>query len=190
LSSFGNRRPTFAVLYRSLGSYQDVRNERLQQKIGDLFEHRYLFVTHHLTSAQRRPLQQITRGLPELRTLREIMDKVYRLFDRRCRTDTALAKLAKLRGRVRRFRKVGKTLGKLFSPNLEKALTFLDDSLLPATSNAVERGNRHHRRIQKRIYRVRTRKHVHSRIAVDMFRDAGFTDRFETIQALCHARVG
>ena len=76
----------------------------------------------------------------QLRTLREIMDEVYRLFDRRCRTDTALTKLAKLRMRVRRFRKVGKTLSKLFSPNLEKALTFLDDSLLPATSNAVERG--------------------------------------------------
>ena len=66
------------------------------------------------------------------------MDEVYRLFDRRCRTDTALSKLAELRKRVRRFRKVGKTLGKLFSPNLDKALTFLDDSLLPATSNAVE----------------------------------------------------
>jgi hypothetical protein len=62
-----------------------------------------------------------------LRTLREIMDEVYRLFDRRCRTDTALAKLAKLRMRVRRFRKVGKTLSKLFSPNREEAPTFLDD---------------------------------------------------------------
>jgi hypothetical protein len=87
------------------------------------------------------------------RALREIMDEVYRLFDRRCRTDTALAKLAKLRMRVRRFRKVGKTLSKLFSPNLEKALTFLDDSLLPATSNAIERGNRRHRKMQKTVSR-------------------------------------
>jgi hypothetical protein len=166
------------------------RNERLQQKIGDLFEHRYLFVMHHLTSAQRRTLQQITRGLPELRTLREIMDEVYRLFDRRCRTDTALAKLAKLRKRVRRFRKIGKALGKLFSPNLEKALTFLDDSLLPSTSNAVERGNRRHRRMQKRIYRVRTREHIHGRIALDMLRDARFADRFDTTQTLHHARAG
>jgi hypothetical protein len=37
---------------------------------------------------------------------------------------------------------VGETLKKLLSPTLAKALTFLDDTLLPATSNAVERGNR------------------------------------------------
>jgi hypothetical protein len=76
-----------------------------------------------------------------------IMDETYRLFDRRCCTATALAKLSQLRRRVRRYRKLGKCLDKLHSPNLEKALTFLDDKLLPATSNAVERGNRRHRKM-------------------------------------------
>ncbi|MBI3950126.1 MAG: hypothetical protein HY314_06695 [Acidobacteria bacterium] len=38
------------------------------------------------------------------------MDQVYRLFDRRCRMDTASAKLAKLRRRVGRLKPVGKTL--------------------------------------------------------------------------------
>ena len=166
------------------------RNERLQKKIGDLFEHRHLLVAHHLTPAERRTLGRITRGLPQLRTLREIMDEVYRLFDRRCRTDTALAKLAKLRTRVRRFRQVGKTLSKLFSPNLEKALTFLDDSLLPATSNAVERGNRRHRKMQKTVYRVRTQQHIHARIAIDMLRDAQATGRVDTTHTLHHARAG
>lgn len=166
------------------------RNERLQAKIGELFEHRHLFVAHHLTPAERRTLQRITRGLPHLRTLREIMNEVYRLFDRRCRTYTALAKLAKLRNRVRRFRKVGKTLSKLFSPNLEKALIFLDDSLLPATSNAVERGNRRHRKMQKTVYRVRTQQHIHARIAIDMLRDAQASGRFDTTHTLHHARSG
>jgi len=166
------------------------QNDRLQRKIGDLFEHRHLFVAHYPTPAERRTVQRITRGLPHLRTLREIMDEVYRLFDRRCRTHTALAKLAKLRMRVRRFRKVGKTLSKLFSPNLEKALTFLDDSLLPATSNAVERGNRRHRKMQKTDYRVRTQQHIHARIAIDMLRDAQATGRFDTTQNLHHARAG
>jgi hypothetical protein len=165
-------------------------NDRLQRKIGDLFDHRHLFVAHHLTPAERRTVQRITRGLPHLRTLREIMDEVYRLFDRRCRTHTALAKLAKLRMRVRRFRKVGKTLSKLFSPNLEKALTFLDDSLLPATSNAVERGNRRHRKMQKTVYRVRTQQHIHARIAIDMLRDAQANRRFDTTHTLHHARAG
>ena len=87
-----------------------------------------------------------------------IMDEVYRLFDRRCRTDTALEKLAPLRRRVRRFKAVGQTLQKLFSAGLEKALTFLDDRLLGSTSNAVERGNRRHRKMQKTVYRVRTQR--------------------------------
>jgi hypothetical protein len=69
------------------------------------------------------------------------MEEVYRLFDRRCRTDTALAKLAKLRHRDRRFKQVSNILSKLESPNLDKALTFLDDKLLPSTSNAVEQGD-------------------------------------------------
>ena len=49
---------------------------------------------------------------------------------------------------------MGATLKKLFSPTLEKALTFLDDKLLPSTSNAVERGNRRYRKMQKSVYRV------------------------------------
>lgn len=162
---------------------------RLQQKIADLFEHRYLFVQHQLTPAERKTLQRITRGLPHLRVLREIMDQVYGLFDRRCRTDTALAKLAQLRCRVRRFQKVGKTLQKLFSPNLEKALTFLDDKCLPSTSNAVERGNRRHRKMQKTVYRVRTQPHLSARIAIDMLRDARAQSRHDTTCTLHHARA-
>lgn len=158
--------------------------KRLQQKIADLFEHRYLFVQHDLTVVQRRSLRKITRGLPQLRTLRDIMEEVYRLFDRRCRTDTALAKLAKLRRRVRRFKAVGKILSKLQSPNLEKALTFLDDKLLPSTSNAVERGNRRHRKMQKAVYRVRTQEHIHDRIALDMLRDSQKDGRTATIKVL------
>ena len=92
------------------------RRERLQRKIADLFEHRYLCVRHTLTPAQRRTWHRITRSLPALRTLRDLMEEVYRLFDRRCRTDTALAKLAKFRQWVRRFNEVGQILSKLHSP--------------------------------------------------------------------------
>ena len=166
----------------------DRRNRRLQQKIGDLFEYKNLFVARTLTPAQRRILNRITRGLPQLRTLRQIVEEVYRLFDRRCRMETALAKLAKLR--VRRFQAVGKTLSKLFSSNLEKALTFLDDKLLPATSNAVERGNRRHRKMQKTVYRVRTHAHIKARIAIDMLRAAQVLGRSQTTRSLHYARDG
>ena len=135
-------------------------------------------------------LRRITRGLPHLRTLRQIVDEVYRLFDRRCRTDTALAKLARLRRRVSQFKTLAGTLKKLFSPNLDKALTFLDDSLLPATSNAVERGNRRHRKMQKTVYRVRTRTDISQRIAADMLRDAQAQSRLLTTETLHYARAG
>jgi hypothetical protein len=162
---------------------------RLQQKIADLFAYRYLLVQHDLTPAERRTLRHITRGLPSLRTLRAIMEEVYRLFDRRCRMDTALAKLATLRQRVRRCKHVGKVLRKLQSPNLDKALTFLDDKLLPSTSNAVERGNRRHRKMQKTVYRVRTQEHISNRIALDMLRDSRKAGRLETLHLLHHKRA-
>jgi hypothetical protein len=67
--------------------------QRLPAKISDLYTDRYLFVRRHLTPAQGRRLQHITRGLPQLGTLRQLMHEIYGLFDRRCRTATALAKL-------------------------------------------------------------------------------------------------
>ena len=157
-----------------------ARKKRIERKITDLFDHRHLFVQRHRTAAEQKTLLRITRGLPTLRTLRQIMDQAYRLFDRRCRTETALAKLAQLRRRVARFKALRQTLGKLFSPNLQKALTFLDDSLLPATSNAVERGNRRHRKMQKTVYRVRTQQTISRRIALDMHRDHQAPARHQT----------
>jgi hypothetical protein len=182
--ALGRGRPSSAAARKAARD-----RKRIEQKVGDLFEHRYLFVQHVLTPAQRRTLMRITRGRPELRILRDIMDEVYRLFDRRCRSDTALEKLARLRRRVRRFKWIGKTLQKLFSPNLEKALTFLDDKLLPSTSNAVERGNRRHRKMQKTVYRVRTKSHISSRIALDMEREERTQQRDQTTHALHAARA-
>ncbi len=165
------------------------RKKRIEQKVGDLFTHRHLFVQRRLSPTERRKLTRITRGLPQLRTLRSIMEEVYRLFDRRCRTDTALDKLAGLRRRVRRFRAVGQTLQKLFSANLEKALTFLDDRLLGATSNAVERGNRRFRKMQKTVYRVRTKGHLIGRIAMDLLRESQADGRAKTTKTLHRARA-
>jgi len=164
--------------------------KRLEAKIADLFEHRHLFVQHHCTPAEARTLLRISRGQPALRTLRQIMDEVYRLFDRRCRTDTALRKLARLRSRVRRFKTIGRKLQKLFSPSVAKALTFLDEDLLPSTSNAVERGNRRHRKMQKTVYRVRAINILRGRIAMDMLRDAQAEDRAQTSTQLHLSRAG
>ena len=98
------------------------------------------------------------------------MEEVYRLFDRRCRMATALAKLEQLRARLRRFGRLRKVLKKLLAPGLEKALVFLDERLLGATSNAVERGNRRYRKMQKTVYRVRTQRAIEGRLALDLLR--------------------
>jgi hypothetical protein len=184
LPKIGRGRPTAAT------RRQAARKKRRAARIAELFEHRHLFVRHHLTPAQRQTLHRITRGQPALRTLRQIVDEVYRLFDRRCRSDTALAKLAQLRRRVRRFAGLRQALRKLFAPTLEKALIFLDNALLPATSNAVERGNRRHRQMQKRVYRVRTAPLLRGRIAVDMLRDAQAHGRGQTTRLLHEVRSG
>ena len=104
--------------------------------------------------------------------------------------DLPRPKLARLRRRIRRFVALRDRLKKLCSPNLEKALTFLDDSLLPATSNAVERTNRRHHKMQKSIYRVRTRDHISQRIAVDMQRDEYIIGLKKTINTLHRSRSG
>jgi hypothetical protein len=156
--------------------------------VAELFEHRYLFVRHHLSPAQQKQLRKLTYGRLELRTLRKIMEEVYRLFDRRCKTQTGLKKLQRLRKRVRRFKKLGKSLDKLQSPTLEKALEFLDDKLLGATSNAVERANRRFRKAQNSIYSVRTKAHLEQRLALDMHREQRAGKRAGSLKTLHHAR--
>jgi hypothetical protein len=165
-------------------------SKAIQRKVRDLFQDRYLFVRRRLKASERKRLLYITRGLPPLRKLRELMEQVYALFDRRCRTQTALDKLTKWRQRLNRFKHLGETLKKRYSPTLEKALTFLDDNLLPSTSNAVERGNRRYRKMQKSIYSVRTHEQIQARIALDMWREAQGEGRQQTLQALHEARAG
>ena len=166
------------------------QKKRLAQQRVDLYTYRHLCVQRHLSQSERKQWWRITRGCPQLRSLRELMAQVYALFDRRCRTQTALNKLDSLRRRLLRFSPLGETLKKLCSPTLEKALTFLDDKLLPSTSNAVERGNRRYRKMQKQVYRVRTQEQIRTRVALDMWREAQAEGRQETLASLHQARAG
>ena len=77
---------------------------------------------------------------------------------------------------------------KLFAPGLEKALVFLDDRLLPSTSNAVERGNRRFRKAQKSIYSARTKQHLEQRLALDLHREQHAGKRACSMKALHQAR--
>jgi phage tail protein X len=164
--------------------------KRLETQRAALCSSRYLFVQRHLNKTERKTLWRVSRGLPQLQALRAIMEQVYALFDRRCRTQTALAKLAKLRRRVQRFPSLRDALKKLFAPTLDKALTFLDETLLPATSNAVERGHRRYRKRQNQVYRVRTQAQIRARLALDMWREAHAEGRQHTLASLHRARAG
>jgi hypothetical protein len=117
------------------------------------------------------------------------MDQVYALVERRGRPPTALATLAPLRRRRLRFPQVGKTRKKLVAPTLDKALTFLDDPLLPSTSHAVERGTRRSRTMHKPVYRVRTQAQISARLALDMGREAQGAGRRHTLHTLHAARA-
>jgi hypothetical protein len=118
------------------------------------------------------------------------MEQGYAFLDRRCRPQTARATLAKLRRRVQRFPALRDALQKLLAPTLDKALTLRDETLLPATSHAVERGNRRYRKRQKQGYRVRTQAQIRARLALDMWREAHAEGRQQTLAALHRARAG
>ena len=59
------------------------KNKVIQEQISELFQDRYLFVKRGLKASERKRFMHITRGLPQLRKLRELMEQVYALFDRR-----------------------------------------------------------------------------------------------------------
>lgn len=52
------------------------QSKQLQEKIRGLFQDRFLFVTRRLKPSERKRLVHITRGLPQLHKLREIMDHI------------------------------------------------------------------------------------------------------------------
>jgi hypothetical protein len=118
------------------------------------------------------------------------MEPSYALFDRRCRAPRALEKLKELRHWGKRCTWLGDTLHKGCSPTLDKALTCLDDQLLPATSHAVARGNRRHRARQKSVYRVRGHVSLEGRLALDLMRESRAANRDRTTQVLHQTRRG
>ena len=168
---------------------QSRKATRQQQQVSKLFEHRYLFVQHRLTADQKTTLQRITPGwhtsplaadhgggLPIVRPPLPDGD--------------GAGSTGSATGTREPVQAAGPGSGQAFQPELGEGVTFLDDKLLPATSNAVERSNRRYRKAQKSIYSVRTAEHIRQRIALDMQRDQQAPDRAQTTKALHQARSG
>ena len=51
------------------------KKKRWEQKSADLYKHRHLFVKHFWSKRDRKTFGSITRGFPQLRKLREIMER-------------------------------------------------------------------------------------------------------------------
>jgi hypothetical protein len=103
---------------------------------------------------------------------------------------TALAKLEQLRARLRRFGWLRKVPKKLLAPGLEKALVFLDERLLGATSNAVERGNRRYRSLNPHLGFLRERRRrslEHHHPAANFTREG--LSHGNLLSARCYQRV-
>jgi hypothetical protein len=91
---------------------------------------------------------------------------------------------------LRRFKDPRVVLKKLLSSHLEKALVFLGERFLGATSNAVERANRRYRKMQRTVYRVRTLRAIEGRFALDLLRESNAQRRTETTNTLLTATGG
>jgi hypothetical protein len=80
-------------------------------------------------------------------------------------------------------------LKKLFAPGLEQVLVFRDERLLRATSNAVKRGNRRYRKMQKTVDWGWTRRTIEGRPALDLLRERPARGRAETTRSLHKTRA-
>jgi hypothetical protein len=69
-----------------------------------------------------------------------------------------------------------------------RALEFLADQLLGATSNAVERSKRRFRKAQKSIYNARTKPHLEERLSLELNRELQTAKRTRTRKTLHDAR--
>ena len=125
--------------------------KRLTEQCAALFTHRYLFVQRHLSKTERKTLGRISRRVAPVTcaacdpgTGVCVVRSALSAPDRPRQAGPVAA------ARPAVHRPLSDTLKKKrFAPTLEKALTLLDDKLLPSTSNAVERANRRYRQIPK-----------------------------------------
>ncbi|MFO0889890.1 MAG: hypothetical protein U0790_12205 [Isosphaeraceae bacterium] len=84
------------------------------------FEHRHLFVRKKLTAAEGRTLRR-SREARSNANLRSIMDEVYRLFDTPLPGGYGPGPAGEATRLGASFKRIGRALEKLYTPNLEKA---------------------------------------------------------------------
>jgi len=161
-----------------------IKAER--ERLLDLYRHRYTLVAREPEPQELMELMALLQGYPEIASVGDLMQQVYGLYD--CASShEALGHLAVIRGQAQSLPQGALTtalLSALNGPCIEKSLVFLDHPRLPSTSNAVERSNRRHRKMQKSVYRVRVRRQIERRVALDLLREERALGREECLMAL------
>ena len=148
-----------------------ARQKRIEQKVGELFGACYLFVQRRLSPSERATLQRIAAagrncaacaadggGLPVVRSTVPDGDGV--------------GQVGTAPGTVTAVRPAAEGAQEAAGAGVGEGAVFLDERLLGAMSNAVERGNRRYRKMQKTVYRVRTQRAIEGRLALDLLRSS------------------
>ena len=127
---------------------------------------------------------------PKVAGLRDLVQDVYRMYDSTGRSE-AVDRLGDIRAKAAALPAESSKalLSALNGPCIEKSLVFRDDRDLPSTSNAVERGNRRHRKMQKSVYRVRAKRQLERRLAMDLLREQRAVGREEVMLTLHEMRA-
>jgi Transposase len=160
------RKPRRGRLSKAQKRARSRRGATKKEQAHFIWKHRHLIVTRpeHLSGRERRWLSQMFKDLPELRTLRRFVLKVYGLFDPDISPHQAKCRRAAL----------AQTPEFLADPDLAKALAMLSadkfDKMIahlqsPAgqrvrTNNHVERTNRRLRYFEKVRYKWRRRRTI------------------------------
>ena len=142
------------------------RGLTVKDKANFVFKHRYLIVTRrdNLSEKQQQDLATMLEYLPELRTLRQFVDAIHRLFATKQREQQAWSRWRALRRRAeyQAIPELAKVLELLSKPQFHKMIAFLRG---PAkhrqqvrTNNHAERCNRQLRFWEKVRYKWRQRR--------------------------------
>jgi hypothetical protein len=146
--------------------HQKKSGVTLKDKAHFIFKHRYLIVKRreNMTDAEFKDLTTMLTYLPELKTLRAFMDKIFDLFRAdQTRQQAGCRRSALVRNEsYQAIPELAKVLGMLESEKFDKMMTFLYSEAAKKirTNNHVERANRKLRYFEKVRYKWRRRRSI------------------------------
>ena len=177
-------RPSSKAAKRAAG-----RKKRIKQKVGELFANRYLFVQRRLSPSERATLQRICRGWPQLRSLRGADGGGLPVVRSAVPDGHSVGQAGEAAGAVAAVRPAAEGAQEAAGAGVGEGPGVLGRAAAGATSNAVERGNRRYRKMQKTVYRVRTQRAIEGRLALDLLREQHAQGRAQTTKILHKARA-